>query len=183
MKYVMFQDERNGYKYPVIFPDNVTHSQEDYLKYVDELPHHFQLHFMHAAEILGYKHPDDVVRRFWNTTYNMIVNDAHLLPESEATMDRRLGDSEKQWREAEVVTAAPPKPPWMDKIYKDENYITIDEWHIQFEIRVYRKYTPYTYDGITGFKSMQDALAEVNRRWKTVRIISSSDLHMELGVS
>lgn len=159
MKYVMFQDERNGYKYPVIFPDNVTHSQEDYLKYVDELPHHFQLHFMHAAEILGYKHPDDVVRRFWNTTYNM------------------------QWREAEVVTAAPPKPPWMDKIYKDENYITIDEWHIQFEIRVYRKYTPYTYDGITGFKSMQDALAEVNRRWKTVRIISSSDLHMELGVS
>lgn len=27
MKYVMFQDERNGYKYPVIFPDNVAHSQ------------------------------------------------------------------------------------------------------------------------------------------------------------
>ncbi|SDF30085.1 hypothetical protein SAMN04488105_116128 [Salipiger thiooxidans] len=29
-----------------------------YLQSLDELPHHFQLHFMHAAEIIGYKHPD-----------------------------------------------------------------------------------------------------------------------------
>lgn len=27
MKYVMFQDENSGYKYPVIFPDCVAHSQ------------------------------------------------------------------------------------------------------------------------------------------------------------
>lgn len=40
---------------------------EIYLRHVDELPHHFQLHLMHAAEILGYKHPDDDVRRFWLT--------------------------------------------------------------------------------------------------------------------
>lgn len=78
---------------------------EIYLRHVDELPHHFQLHFMHAAEILGYKHPDSDVRGFWRACYLAIVNDAHLRPEDEATMDRRLGDVEQQWRDAEVVTA------------------------------------------------------------------------------
>lgn len=78
---------------------------EVYLRHVDELPHHFQLHLMHAAEILGYKHPDDDVRRFWLTFYRAIVSDAHLEPEAEEVMDRRLGDTEAGWRAAEVVTA------------------------------------------------------------------------------
>lgn len=78
---------------------------KDYLRYVDEMPHHFQLHMMHAAEILGYKHPNDHVQYFWNQFYLMIVNDAHLRPEPEADMDRRLGDSEHNWRAAEAVTA------------------------------------------------------------------------------
>jgi hypothetical protein len=74
---------------------------EIYLRHVDELPHHFQLHLMHAAEILGYKHPDDDVRRFWLGFYRAIVNDAHLNPETEEQMDRRLGDNEANWRAAE----------------------------------------------------------------------------------
>lgn len=76
-----------------------------YLRHIDELPHHFQLHLMHAAEILGYKHPDDDVREFWHTFYNSIVVDAHLYPESEAQMDERLGDTVKGWRAREVVVA------------------------------------------------------------------------------
>lgn len=75
---------------------------EIYLRHVDELPHHFQLHLMHAAEILGYKHPDDDVRRFWFTFYRAIVNDAHLKPEPEDVMDKRLGDQEAAWRAAEL---------------------------------------------------------------------------------
>ncbi len=81
----------------------------DYLSCVDELPHHFQLHLMHASEILGYLHPDDNIRMFWNTVYLMIVNDAHLVPESFERMMKRLGDSEQDWRAAEVVTARGPK--------------------------------------------------------------------------
>lgn len=77
----------------------------DYLRHVDELPHHFQLHFMHAAEILGYKHPDSRIRKWWNTTYLRLVNDMHLQPESEERMDKRLGDFEEHWRAAEEVTA------------------------------------------------------------------------------
>ncbi len=75
---------------------------EIYLRHVDELPHHFQLHLMHAAEILGYKHPDDDVRKFWLTLYRAIVNDAHLKPEPEDVMDKRLGDQEAAWRAAEL---------------------------------------------------------------------------------
>lgn len=76
-----------------------------YLEHVDELPHHFQLHFMHAAEILGYKHPVEKTRLFWYQFYTSIVGDAHLNIESCMQMDRRLGDNEQQWREAEVVVA------------------------------------------------------------------------------
>jgi len=35
---------------------------KEYLYSVDEVPHHFHLHLMHAAEILGYKHPDKLTR-------------------------------------------------------------------------------------------------------------------------
>lgn len=79
---------------------------EVYLRHVDELPHHFQLHLMHAAEILGYKHPDDDVRRFWRAFYFAVVNDAHLSVETEEQMDRRLGDSEASWRAAEAGVTA-----------------------------------------------------------------------------
>lgn len=69
----------------------------DYLRCVDELPHHFQLHFMHAAEILGYKHPDAEIRAWWHTTYLRLVHDMHLWPETEAQLDERLGDSREGW--------------------------------------------------------------------------------------
>lgn len=69
-----------------------------YFKHVDELPHHFQLHLMHAAEIVGYKHPNKDVSSFWLNFYLSVVRDAHLRPETEEKLDYRLGDSETQWR-------------------------------------------------------------------------------------
>jgi hypothetical protein len=84
---------------------NLADAFKQYLESVDELPHHFQLHFMHAVEILGYKHPNSVHRAYWNNIYNRIVNDAHLRPETEQAMDRRLGDNENHWCEAEEVVA------------------------------------------------------------------------------
>jgi hypothetical protein len=69
----------------------------EYLRALDELPHHFQLHFMHAAEIVGYKHPDPEIRAWWNSTYQRLVHDMHLWPETEAQMDLRLGDDRAGW--------------------------------------------------------------------------------------
>lgn len=68
-----------------------------YLRSLDELPHHFQMHFMHAAEIVGYKHPDAEIRAYWNKTYLRLVHDLHLWPETEDQMDLRLGDDRGQW--------------------------------------------------------------------------------------
>lgn len=72
---------------------------DNYLQSLDELPHHFQLHFMHAAEIVGYKHPDPLIRSWWHYVYRELANDMHLNIESEEGLDYRLGDSEAQWRE------------------------------------------------------------------------------------
>lgn len=83
----------------------IDHALDLYMRSVDELPHHFQLHFLHAAEILGYKHPINYIREWWHTTYLRLVNDAHLYPETEEQMDTRLGDSEIEWRAREEVTA------------------------------------------------------------------------------
>jgi hypothetical protein len=90
---------------PLVGFETIHAAAKDYLRYVDELPHHFQLHMMHGAEIMGYKHPDPTVRDFWHRFYLMIVNDAHLQPETAERMDRRLGDREADWRAAEEVTA------------------------------------------------------------------------------
>lgn len=77
--------------------------REVYLRHVDELPHHFQLHLMHAAEIIGYEHPDDAIRTWWLDFYLMLVNDAHLFPESREQMNERLSDNEDAWRARETV--------------------------------------------------------------------------------
>lgn len=71
----------------------------EYLRELDAIPHHFQLHFMHAAEILGYKHPNTTTRDWWRTTYERLVHDLHLWPETEEQLDLRLGDSREQWLE------------------------------------------------------------------------------------
>lgn len=90
---------------PLEHGTSIYRTAENYLRYVDELPHHFQLHFMHAAEIIGYKHPIKDVREFWAGMYWMIAEDAHLHIETEEEMDARLSDNEASWRAREVVTA------------------------------------------------------------------------------
>ena len=70
---------------------------DGYLRDLDGIPHHFQMHFMHAAEIVGYKHPVYRIRIWWNRLYTRLVHDMHLFTESEKEMDERLGDSREGW--------------------------------------------------------------------------------------
>lgn len=72
---------------------------DDYLREIDGLPHHFHMHLMHAAEILGFKHPDLCIKSWWYKLYVRLVHDAHLWPESEEQLDRRLGDTVEGWIE------------------------------------------------------------------------------------
>jgi len=85
-------------------PDDLDHWSDrmqqhvhDYLRQVDALPHHYQMHFMHAVEIVGYEHPDFEIRHFWHRLYLRLVNDFHLWPETEEQLDERLGDTRSGW--------------------------------------------------------------------------------------
>ncbi len=70
---------------------------DEYLRTLDGVPHHFQMHLMHAIEIVGYKHPDPLIKSWWNEVYHRLVNDFHLHPETEAELDARLGDNREGW--------------------------------------------------------------------------------------
>ncbi|MDX3971124.1 MAG: hypothetical protein QHD01_31650 [Bradyrhizobium sp.] len=86
-------EELGGTPWQVVMANQVG----KYLRALDELPHHFQLHFMHAAEIVGYKHPDHDIQAWWHSTYLRLVHDMHLWPETEGQMDLRLGDDRSGW--------------------------------------------------------------------------------------
>jgi hypothetical protein len=97
------QHDADGPVWEPMMDDRVT----EYLAGLDEVPHHFQLHLMHAVEIVGYKHPDERIRSWWQAVYERLVYDMHLWPESEQQLDARLGDSREGWlRRADRATVA-----------------------------------------------------------------------------
>ena len=55
-------------------------------------PLHWVMHFAHAAEIVGYKHPDARTREWWLSFYIEVCHVLHVNPESEEQMDERLKD-------------------------------------------------------------------------------------------
>jgi hypothetical protein len=82
--------------------DSIEHAADLYIETGDEIPLHFHFHLQQAAEILGYKHPDESVREFWHTFYLRCCAFAHLSPETRPQMDRRLGDNAEGWKEREA---------------------------------------------------------------------------------
>lgn len=58
----------------------------------DEYPHHFIMHLVHCAEVLGYKHPIPGIRSAWNLFYRVACETFHMNPETEEQMDKRLND-------------------------------------------------------------------------------------------
>lgn len=77
---------------------------QNFFDHHDSLPKHYLVHLMHGAQILGYKHFDERYRKRWIDFYLECVDMFHLRPESEADMDKRLGDwDRKYWNEEENV--------------------------------------------------------------------------------
>lgn len=63
---------------------------------VDEIPHHYYMHLAHGAEIIGHKHPHDLMRSRWLSFYHRCADNLHMVPESESELDARLAD----WNQA-----------------------------------------------------------------------------------
>ena len=57
---------------------------------VDVHPHHWYLHFLHAAAIVGYTHPNEEIRKFWDAVSARAAEDLHLSPEPRDAMLERL---------------------------------------------------------------------------------------------
>ena len=64
----------------------------NFISNLDHYPMHWLMHFLHAVEIIGYKHPVSSIRKFWFNLYYEIVNALHLSIESEEALDMRLKD-------------------------------------------------------------------------------------------
>ena len=79
-------------KYPTL-----QHLFIEYLNNVDEVEHHFHMHLVHAAEILGYLHPDLDIKTPWREFYFDCCKDLHMHPETIGRMKNRLGDSKGKW--------------------------------------------------------------------------------------
>lgn len=84
---------RGGYSWQNMMDDRIN----NYIQSLDVLPHHYQMHFLHGAEIIGYKHPNDEIRIWWRRLYYRLVKDMHLEPETKEAMDERLGDNRAGW--------------------------------------------------------------------------------------
>lgn len=69
-----------------------------YMERIDEMPLHFHTHFMHCAQVLGFRHPDKRIRYWWLFLYARFVSDMHLNAETEQQFASRLGDNEERWK-------------------------------------------------------------------------------------
>lgn len=65
---------------------------KEFFEDCDKYPLHFVMHLIHAAEVIGYKHPDKEVAEFWKNFYLDLCHTIHINPESEKEMDKRLRD-------------------------------------------------------------------------------------------
>ncbi|QIG76028.1 hypothetical protein EVC24_007 [Rhizobium phage RHph_I4] len=82
-------------------PQRWHHVVKDFLENeADASVLHHYTHFMHGAEIIGYKHPNVEYRDRWQWLYRAFCNRLHLNPETEQQMDDRLCD----WHKAHWVS-------------------------------------------------------------------------------
>lgn len=75
------------------FIDPLNMPIEDMIKLTedhDEYPHHFLMHLVHTAEIIGYYHPNGAIRHLFITFYIGMCNAFHMHPETRKEMDIRL---------------------------------------------------------------------------------------------
>ena len=84
-------------------PDSFMGDQRGYVEWSvakwfidnhDEYPHHWIMHFVHAAEIVGQFHPDATIRAFWQEVYVEMASGFHMLPENGYELRHRLKDKD-----------------------------------------------------------------------------------------
>lgn len=75
----------------LVDPATIPWCVEPFQMDLDAYPVHWLVHFIHAIGVIGYKHPDETIRRKWLEAYVALVKALHFHPETESEMDERLG--------------------------------------------------------------------------------------------
>ena len=68
----------------------------EFLWEIDCYPMHYVMHTAHAAEIIGYKHPDHRIREWWLGFYKKVAKGLHLNRETEKQLGVRLGLTDEE---------------------------------------------------------------------------------------
>ena len=105
--------------------------QKQFLDDPDGYPHHFIMHLIHCAEVIGYKHPDDVIAGNWLDFYHAGCKAFHMWAEEEHEMDERLNDF------GVPIPSAPVSSPSIETEIGPDLGETID-WMRQATIRNFR---------------------------------------------
>lgn len=79
-----------------------------FLKNLDHYPHHYVMHLIHAAEIVGYKCRTDEQFGFWIDFYFRACKGLHVNPETEEQLDARLNADEETFAKADSASAFTP---------------------------------------------------------------------------
>lgn len=96
-------DIRKAASFMVAFDaEQWDHSEADFLRSIDHYPNHWILHWMHACEIVGHKHPDPDISSAFFSLYRKLVKKFHLEMESMEKLDQRLGADEETFRKSQV---------------------------------------------------------------------------------
>lgn len=70
--------------------DEILTRMRNFRKNLDHYPHHYVMHLTHAAEVIGYKHPEPIIASLWLNFYKDLCHGLHVNPETEPQMDARL---------------------------------------------------------------------------------------------
>jgi hypothetical protein len=72
--------------------DQFAFHVREFWKDHDQYPHHFIMHLVHCAQVVGIKHPDTDISYAWTTFYLDAADAFHMNGETEDQLDRRLND-------------------------------------------------------------------------------------------
>lgn len=87
----------------VVGVDVLCQRMRDVLNNHDHLPHHWFMHFVHAAQVIGYCHPSRDTAELWLSFYIRACHKLHVGPETASAMDLRLNADELAFKHAQDV--------------------------------------------------------------------------------
>lgn len=75
--------------------DEFKEAMDGFFDAYDAIPHHFVMHLIHAAEVIGYYHTNPEIASWWLRFYKKAVHKLHLNLETKEQLDARLSSDEQ----------------------------------------------------------------------------------------